>query len=152
MRYLPLLAILLAGCSQPAPEEPKASAPPPAAEPAEKPGVNGSLVLSGGLQGTFSWQQDLALSDCRCYKEPASGGILVVTMTNGTGSVISLRASSETGLSLTGSAIKEPLTGKTPPFRCLDNAGKRFAIDFDNDLKGSTVSAHLKGQLTVVCP
>ncbi|MBV8756544.1 MAG: hypothetical protein JO257_04695 [Deltaproteobacteria bacterium] len=63
----------------------------PAAAPAGKTVVAGTLRLSGAIEGTFSWKDDLAVDTCAWVPEVKSGG-LGVSLTDGKGTFIQATA------------------------------------------------------------
>ncbi len=120
----------------------------PAAQTKKVSKVDGSVTISGALNGSFKWKEDLALF-CGCVPDVKVGKI-EVTMTDGAGTFIAIDASMDGELTLTSGKLKDTLKGKGKAGTCSAKGTTESKVDLPLDVtvKGkSGATATLKGRL-----
>ncbi len=120
-------------------------------------GANGSIAITGALEGTFTWKPELALDQCACPGE--GGGVLQLTMSDGDETFIAMRATVAGDLRILCVKLGgDALFGKGTPGSCRAGSPRgddraAFDLPIDASVKGTTgKTATVKGYLNVLCP
>ena len=122
---------------------------------AGKSGVKGSVTITGALNGAFTWNDTLGIEHCM-WEPSIQGGNYEVTMTDGAGTFISLRAivtrEKKSVRLLSGKLGGDSLEGDSGVTLTGSNDGKHLSTTLDALVKRGAKAATVKGKLELICP
>jgi hypothetical protein len=120
---------------------------------APKKGVTGSVTLTGAVEGTFRWSDDLAVETCAWVADTKVGG-LGLTMTDGKGAFIGLTATDsnehERKIVFSSGKLKLPHAGSMTGSTGFELAGTQSGDDSTVSVTYSHATVTADGQSVTI--